>query len=143
MASGDASPRAFLASLYAHYPVKPGAPAFDPTGSNAVDVFDRSTVALIRADLRHSRGGVGVSNDSDPLCDCQDDGGMTAVEIGSIAKTGDAAAVAHVRLRFASTARDVRIVLRKAGGHWRIHDIGSSNRPSLRSAITSSLRDAR
>ena len=77
--------------------------AFDPVGPAAAQVFDAPLVALIRRDQRNARGEVGAL-DGDPLCDCQDDAGMTW-RIAGVVPQGADKAVARVRLTFPQTPR--------------------------------------
>ena len=86
-------------------------------------VFDRSTAALIS----HERGAtppgeVGVL-DFDPLCQCQDPGGMRA-RLVAIRKSGDRAD-ADVALHFSGSGdeRRVRLVLVRERRAWRVHDV--------------------
>ena len=132
--AADTGPQAFLAGLYAHYPVAGRARAFDPVGPAAAQVFDAPLVALIRRDQRNARGEVGAL-DGDPLCDCQDDAGMTW-RIAGVVPQGADKAVARVRLTFPQTPRprtdDLTFQLVKTAAGWRIHDIASPDIPSLR-----------
>ena len=130
----DPGPQGFLAGLYAHYPVAGKAHPFDPVGPRASQVFDAPLVALIRRDQRSAKDEVGAL-DGDPLCDCQDDGGMTW-KIAKLAPQGPDKAVAQVRLTFPETPRpridDLTVALVKTPAGWRIHDISSRDTPSLR-----------
>ena len=130
----DPGPQAFLAGLYAHYPVAGKAHPFDPVGARASQVFDAPLVALIRRDQRNAKGEVGAL-DGDPLCDCQDDGGMTW-KIGKVVSQGADGATAQVRLTFPETPKPridgLTISLVKTPAGWRIHDIASIDTPSLR-----------
>jgi hypothetical protein len=81
-----ASAKAFVEKLYSHYPSNPNRPAFDPTGKNANQVFDPGMIAAFREDTRLANGEVGFV-DSDPLCQCQDDGGLKATVV-SVTMTG-------------------------------------------------------
>jgi hypothetical protein len=132
--AADADPRAFLAGLYAHYPVAGKAHPFDPVGPQVSRVFDAPLAALIRRDQRNARNEVGAL-DGDPLCDCQDDAGMTW-KIVNIVPQGAGRALAQVRLTFPDTPRpridDLRVDLVRTPAGWRIHDIASSDTPSLR-----------
>ena len=135
--AAEDSSRGFLARLYAHYPVAGKAHPFDPVGSQAPQVFDASLVSLIRRDQDNAREEVGAL-DGDPLCDCQDDGGMTW-KITKVATTGAGKAVGEVRLFFPDTPKpridDLRLDLVKTSKGWRIHDIASTDTPSLRGLL--------
>ena len=70
-----AGAKAFVVQLYSHYG-KQTNPVFDPTGADAKTVFEPSMVALFGENARLTpKGDVGAI-DGDPICDCQDDGGM-------------------------------------------------------------------
>jgi hypothetical protein len=136
-----AGARAFLVRLYAHYPLKEGA-AFEPTGRSAPSVFDPALVALFREDVRLTPPGDVGAIDSDPICDCQDDDGMS-VRIEPVRATGAGRATARVDLRFgeASPPETSRldIDLIAVGDGWRIHDIRSKTMPSLGAYLTRSV----
>jgi len=144
-ATADPCPRAFLERLYSHYPVAGKARPFDPLGPRIGEIFDTSLVALIKRDEADAHGEVGRL-DGDPLCDCQDDGGMTW-KIGDIAPSGRAAARAHVRLIFPEEPKpridDLTISLVNTPSGWRIHDIGSADTPSLRGLLRPARRGRR
>lgn len=137
--------RAFLTAVYSHYPRPISIPAnqsFDPTGRSAAAVFDPSTVALIREDQRLSKGEVGAL-DGDPICDCQDDGGLVVAMIAMRIEDANHAA-ATVTLEFSHTSpRDIHILRFKLVhrlGRWRIHDIATKDTPSLRELLLRSIR---
>jgi len=132
--------RAFVARLYAHYPIPDRKPMFEPLGKDATSVFDASLLHLIREDTRLAGGEVGAL-DSDPLCECQDDSGMTS-QITDVHVDGPMRAKATVVLRF-SAASPPEIVehtldLVEVAGHWRIHDIHTKDTPSLRDYLAQS-----
>jgi hypothetical protein len=121
-AAGDsASAKAFVQKLYGHRQMAERA------------VYDAGLVALILKDRRLAHGEVGAL-DFDPLCQCQDDGGMKVevLDAEASAKT----AVVHVRLTF-TEAQPPEIIpvefdLVRTGAGWRVHDIKSKETPSLR-----------
>jgi len=123
------SARAFVAGLYAHYPQPADGPFFSPTDKNAASVFDPGMVALFREDTRLAKGEVGFV-DADPLCQCQDDGGMKT-KIVSVTMAGPAAANAVADLLFdrnTIVVLTLRLVVVK--GQWRIHDLSTKDEPS-------------
>lgn len=136
-AADAAGARIFLEGIYSHYPAAPGREEYFPTGPGAPQVFDPGMVALLREDERLADGEVGAI-DADPLCDCQDDGGLQ-VTIGDVRLTGPSSAKATVALRFsqaaAPTFERLEISLAVVGDQWRIHDIGSRATPSLRAYL--------
>ncbi len=119
-ASNEASARAFVQKLYSKHAGAEGA------------VYDAGLLALIKKDRRLAHGEVGAL-DFDPVCQCQDDGGMKSeiLDVHATAKS----AVVHVRLTF-TEAQPVEVIpvefdlVRVAAG-WRVHDIKSKTTPSL------------
>lgn len=134
---GLADAKAFVASVYAHYPTKTGPGTFDPTGKNAGEIFDRATAALLREDARLANGEEGAI-DADPICQCQDDTGMKVDGI-AVSAPGPDRVVAKVRLRFAemrpAVVVNVDLDLVVEHGRWRVHDIRSHDMASLRRAL--------
>lgn len=97
-----ASAKAFVEKLYSHYPSNPNGKAFDPTGKNASEVFDPGMIAAFREDARLANGEVGFV-DADPLCQCQDDGGLKS-KVVSVTMTGPNAADVVVNLQYPDAA---------------------------------------
>ena len=138
--------RAFLRDLYAHYPTARSTPAFDPIGRSSGDVFDPAFNALLgRAERAAPKDEVGVI-DGDPICDCQDDAGLTA-KVREVARRDLRHANAVVDLEFAGPRppdrRRLTFDLVLVGGHWRISDIHTQDTPSLRGLLRQSIEDAR
>jgi hypothetical protein len=135
--------RAFVTQLYSHYPQREGAPEFDPLGRAATAVFDPALVALIRKDARRTPPGDVGAIDGDPICDCQDDGGLS-VKIGAIRSTGPSQAAASVDLRFGEASppetRRLELDLVVVQGRWRVHDVRTKDTPSLRAYLIRSMR---
>src|ERR1700735_2592532 len=94
-AQDAAGARAFVHSLYAAY----HGPGPDYLGRLAPQVFAPGLLALIRrAAASTPQGDVGVL-DGDPICDCQDSGGLRNVEVTVVgAAGGQARATAHFRI---------------------------------------------
>jgi len=139
------SARRFLVSLYAHYP-QGARNAFDPTGADAATVFDPSTIALFAENNRLTpRGDVGAI-DSDPICACQDDGGLQP-RIGAIQLLSPNRASAVVVLTFAQASppdvQRLELTLVTVGGQWRIFDIHSKDTPSFRAYLVKANLEAR
>jgi hypothetical protein len=139
------SAKAFVTQLYSHYPERDDAPTYDPAGRSAKAVFDPSMVALIREDARLTPQGDVGAIDGDPICDCQDSGGMR-VKIGLVRPTSASHAVAHIDLRFADASppetRRLELDLVDVQGHWRVYDVGTKELPSLREYLVRSNRSA-
>jgi hypothetical protein len=145
-ADEPAGARDFVARLYAHYPHKAHAPPFEPIGRSAAAVFDPAMVALLREMDRVTPKGDAPALDGDPLCDCQDDQGMT-VRIGPVSRAGPASASAVVRIAFAgapaSDARQLKLDLVSLRGQWRVHDVLSKDMPSLRAYLIKANAEAK
>lgn len=108
-------------------------------------MFDASLIGLIAEDQKLARGEVGAL-DGDPLCDCQDDGGMTFT-VGAAKMDGPDGAVVEVVRRDPDAkppeVERLQMVLRQANGVWRIHDVGSPDAPSLRTFLAKENRKRR
>lgn len=132
--------RAFVQKLYAHYPQK-GEPYFEPTDKNAADVFEPGMIAAFREDARLAKGEVGFV-DGDPICNCQDDGGMTS-KIVSVTMKGTDKADVVVNILFEGgkpTPQTLHLVVVK--GQWRIYDISSAEEPSYRADLLKANKEA-
>jgi hypothetical protein len=108
-------------------------------------VFDPSLAGLIEEDTRLAGGEVGAL-DGDPLCDCQDDTG-DSYTVGLARADGPNGAVVEV-VRHDHNVKPValetiKISLRRVGGAWRIHDVGSPNMPSLYAYLSEENRKRR
>ena len=72
--------------------------------------------------------------DYDPLCQCQDNDGLSA-QILSVVGTSDRA-VAYIVLRFDADLRTppqrVRLILTRSAAGWKIDDVASAKLPSLK-----------
>jgi hypothetical protein len=142
MAAGPdaAAARAFVQKLYSHYPQK-GEPYFEPTDKNAAEVFDPGMIAAFREDSRLAKGEVGFV-DGDPICQCQDDGGMKS-KIVAVTMQGTAKADVLVSLLFeGGKPNPVTLHLVVVNGQWRIYDITASEEPSYRTALLKANQDA-
>jgi hypothetical protein len=125
------SARAFVQTLYSHYPQPSNGPFFDPTGKNAVAVFDPGMVALFKEDQKLAKGEVGFV-DADPLCQCQDDGGLK-VKILSVNLKSAQAATAVVDLHFeGGQPNPLTLHLVVVNGQWRIYDLSAKDMASYR-----------
>jgi hypothetical protein len=130
-------PRAFVERIYAQYHQSNYSPLDRPER-----VFAPPLTAAIREDARLAHGEVGFL-DGDPLCDCQDTGGMQA-RVTSLSTIGGSAS-ARIFLRFSGTTdtRAIRLRLVRTGRGWRIADVGTHGDPSLLQALTEANRKAR
>jgi hypothetical protein len=136
--------RAFVTRLYAHYPRAETQSEFDPLSAKLEGrYFAPALVRLLDEDRRLAQGEVG-SLDGDPLCDCQDDGGMR-FEVRSVRVAGPGAATAIV-IRHAAPGDTPEVepitldLVRLAAG-WRIGDIHAGDMSSLEAMLESGIRE--
>jgi hypothetical protein len=131
------TPRAFVERLYSNYRHAD----FSPFAQTHL-IFDRPLAAAISEDQRLARGEVGFL-DGDPLCDCQDTGGMHA-KIYALQSSGRSAR-ARLSIRFdgSSEKRDIQIQMVLTPSGWRISDIASDSEASLLRALRASNRRAK
>jgi hypothetical protein len=126
-AQGLQGARDFVVRLYGRY--AQGAP--DYAGKDAPKAFSPDLVRLIRRDqTRTPQGDVGAL-DGDPICDCQDPGGLrlVALDVGASGRTG---AQALARIRFGrEPVIAVRLDLVWTASGWRVADVHTKDMPSL------------
>lgn len=119
------TPRAFLERVYAGYRDEDYSPLARPRR-----IFAPPLVAAIKEDGRLSGGEVGYM-DADPLCQCQDPGGLRPV-IGQVYRPTPKTATADIVLTFSgSDRRDLKVRLVRTGAGWRVADIATADEPSL------------
>lgn len=120
------SPEAFVSGLYQQYRRNPDfSPLLQPRR-----VFAPRLAAAIGEDERLSKGEVGFL-DGDPLCDCQDTGGLRA-RIVRVRRDAPAKAQVEILIRLAGNdRRPLRLTLVGVAGGWRIADVASGHEPSL------------
>ncbi|WP_293385897.1 hypothetical protein [Phenylobacterium sp.] len=134
-AQDAAGARAFVVGLYAAY----HGHGPDYLGRQAPQVFAPRLLTLIRRDAAETPQGDVGALDGDPICDCQDAGGLRGVAVEVTGGAGGrASAVAHFRI--SAEARTVRLDLVAVQGQWRISDVHTADTPSLVSLLTRSLR---
>jgi len=124
--------RTFVQKLYAHYPQKEGGPFFEPTGKNAADVFDAGLVAAFKEDTRLAKGEVGFV-DADPICMCQDDGGLKPKIVSVTMKGANADAVVDLQYQGGDGKPNLLTLhLVPVNGQWRVHDLSMGEVKSYR-----------
>jgi hypothetical protein len=129
--------RAFTQHLYSAY--RGGHP--DPLGRDAGRTFAPPLLALIHRDRATTPAGdVGIL-DGDPICDCQDSGGIRLTHL-AIEAAGKGRAVANVTLRFPSETRSLKLDLVAWRGQWRVADVHTRDTPSLVRLLQDGLRAA-
>lgn len=133
------SPLAFVQWLYASF--DNGGTGIHPTAENASRYFDPALVRLIRADRRQARGEVPLLNDN-PLCECQDSDDVRYT-ITVDRPTRRASATARVKFRSAGEVKRIVLDLKLTPTGWRIADVHSPGRPSLKRTLASGLHAAR
>lgn len=116
----------FVVGLYAAYHGK----GPDYLGRQAKAVFSPRLLALIRRDRARTPKGDAPSLDGDPICGCQDFGGL---KFDVLEVTGGAGgrSRATVRLWFPQEVRILKLDLVAVDGHWRVDDVHSDDTPSL------------
>jgi len=135
-AAAQEGPRAFVARLYAAY----RDPDFSPL-RRPERIFAPPFVAALAEDRRLFTGEVGFI-DADPICQCQDPGGMKA-DLGAVREAGARAEVS-VRLRFgAADVRRIRLKLVRLAAGWRVADIAADDEPSFLADLQASNRKER
>jgi hypothetical protein len=115
----------FVTGLYAAYARSEP----DYLGRQAGRVFTPRLLALIRRDERAARGEVGAL-DGDPICDCQDPGGLKLTWVG-VDHFHPGHAAVRVELAFPDGRRVITLDLAAAHGAWRVDDVHSQSTPSL------------
>jgi hypothetical protein len=118
--------RTFTQGLYEAY--RHGEP--DYLGARARTTFAPRLLALIRDDRVATAPGDEGAIDWDPICDCQDEGGMK-VERVAIGEVAPDRALATVTLRFPAETMTVKLDLVTWRGQWRVADIHTRDAPSL------------
>jgi hypothetical protein len=129
--------QAFVAGLYGAYHGK----GPDYLGRQAGAAFSPPLLRLIRRDAAQTPAGDVGALDGDPICDCQDSGGLRDV---TVAVTGGGAGQARavVPFRLSGQRRTVTLDLAAVQGHWRVSDVRTTDTPSLVSLLKQSLSGA-
>jgi hypothetical protein len=137
-AAATETPKAFMERLYAGYRNESYSPFTHPGR-----VFAPQLLAAINEDSKLANGEVGYL-DGDPVCQCQDTGGMHASVTG-VTQQGPNKATVRVSLRWGNDqprpTTTFSLVKTKAG--WRIGDVSSPDEPSLLKALRDSNAKAR
>jgi hypothetical protein len=135
VAQPEESAKAYLQHLYANYRHSEYSPFTRPD-----EVFAPRLLSAIRKDEQLAHGEVGFL-DGDPLCGCQDTGGMRA-RVGAVAARGRSA-TAHVSISFGpSEHRDIRLKLERTRAGWRISDVSTAEELSLLHDLEAANRKA-
>jgi hypothetical protein len=131
------TPKGFMQRLYANYRHSDYSPFTHPER-----VFAPRLLGEINEDSKLAHGEVGYL-DGDPVCQCQDSGGMHPAVTGVMWRDRDHAAV-RVSIGWEHdkpSQATFSLVRTKAG--WRIADVASADEPSLLGALKKANRKAR
>ena len=136
-AAAAETPKAYMQRLYANYRHADYSPFSHPER-----VFAPRLLAAIREDSKLAHGEVGYL-DGDPVCQCQDSGGMRA-SIGSVTMQGADKATVRVSIGWqGAKPRPATFKLLRTDAGWRVADVSSADEPSLLSALEAANRKAR
>jgi hypothetical protein len=118
--------RTFMADLYASYQDDQ---APDYQSAPASTIFAPGLLNLMQRDAAAAAGEVGIV-DGDPVCDCQDPGGLQVQSL-EVSAAGAGQARAEVLLNLAGDVRHLTFDLADTRRGWRIADVHSADTPSL------------
>ena len=136
-APASETPRQFMTRVYAQY----RHPDFSPF-THPERYFSPRLRAAIAEDARLAHGEVGYV-DGDPVCQCQDSGGMHPSVIG-VTRQGRDKAVVRVSIGWpGDKPRPATFRLLRTASGWRIADVSSAAEPSLLGALEAANRKAR
>ena len=107
-----------------------GKSPFDHLGQ----VFAPELAGLIRRDAASVPKGDEGWLDYDPICSCQDNGGMTVPQI-TLAARGNGRASADVHFRIGQDRVAVTLDLQPMANGWRVSDVHTKDVPSLVEAL--------
>lgn len=134
-----ASPRAFVDDLYGRYRADPDFSPFTNPGS----WFDPDLLAAMKEDERLTPEGEVGAIDADPICSCQDTGGMEA-QVAGVEQTSPTTAVATVNLWVGTPdQRPLKLDLVAVSGQWRVHDIHGGGDDSFLAYVRKSNAEAK
>ena len=131
------TPRGFMERLYANYRQSDYSPFTHPDR-----VFAPRLLAAMNEDTKLAEGEVGYL-DGDPVCQCQDTGGMHP-KVTAVALQGRDKATVRVSIGWdGEKARPAKFSLVHTRGGWRIADVSSDDEPSLLEALEAANRKPR
>jgi len=125
----------WLRHLYGLYenPHTPLGP--DILSKHPLQVYTPSLYALIRHDQRRAGPGNVGNLDIDPICICQDSGGMKLQHLDVI-QTGPHSATANVTLSFPEPSIiHAQLFLLWTANGWRVDEVRADDMPSLRKLL--------
>jgi Protein of unknown function (DUF3828) len=131
------TPQKFMERLYAEYRHSDYSPFTHPG-----QVFAPRLLSAINEDSKLAKGEVGYL-DGDPVCQCQDSGGMRP-SITGVTQLGPDKAIVRVSIGWEhDPARPARFSLVRTRAGWRIADVSSADEASLLGALEKSNREER
>jgi hypothetical protein len=134
-AVNTAAATAFLRHLYGLYEHPPTPLGPDILVKHPEQVFTPDLLALMRHDQRRAGPGNVGNLDYDPICVCQDNGGMHLTQL-QVTPTSPTEATANVTLTFPEPATlHATLYLRLTLSGWRIYEISTRDVPSLRALL--------
>jgi len=125
-AQDHAAAQAFVTQLYGAY----HGDGPDYLRRQAPQVFAPSLLRLIRRDAAETPKGYVGALDGDPICDCQDSGGLHNLTV-TVSGDGPDRVRAVARFQFVTEWRTVKLDLVTVRGRWRISDVHTADMPSL------------
>ena len=124
----------FVRNLYGQYGRVSN---FYVLGKQAGSYFSPGLLALIRKEEKATPPGDSGKLDWDPVCDCQDDGGLKLTDV-HVTMRGTGRALATAVLSYPDPAKtEVQLSLLWTQRGWRIDDIATKDVPSLRKFLES------
>jgi hypothetical protein len=125
----------WLRHLYGLYENPPTPLGPDILAKHPLQVYTHGLYALVRHDqLRAGPGNVG-NLDIDPICICQDNGGMKLTQL-NVVKTGNNTATASVTLQFPEPRTiHAQLFLLWTPNGWRVDEVKADEIPSLRALL--------
>ena len=125
--------RAFVQKLYSAYEHPASQSDPDVLGKAAGRIFSPSLLQLIRRSEARTPKGDAPPLDGDPICDCQDPGGLHLVALTvNPVDSSHASAVATLRFPGESKPDIITLSLLATPAGWRVDDVATADTPSLR-----------
>ena len=129
------TPRAFMERLYAQYRNSAYSPFKHPS-----QVFAPRLLSAINEDSRLAKGEVGYL-EGDPVCQCQDAGGLKAAVTRMKLQGADKATVSVAIGLTGYEPRPAEFSLVRTRAGWRIADVSSADEKSLLAGLEQSNRE--
>lgn len=148
-AQDAASAKMFLENVYRHYQggYRNNASGIDFGGPGAHLYFDRSLLALVKADVKANGPDNVGAIDADPICGCQDWDGIWDLKIEVQMETPQRAranvsfSLSDPKTHPTDATRKLEITLVSEHGKWRIYDIVDRSDPKSSFSVRKLLED--